>query len=215
MSNVQGLTAALVLKRDVSDSYDTTYIDDELALKANQSDVLSIYNGSAFSQITQLTMYNSNVSISGTSAFVTPDAIEVYNGSSWLASRAFKFTNSSVISQSGSTPVHLEVKATPALADISDITAVAQNVSFGRPVTHVLANDPGFGTEAAFQYIITSTMAHQISARFDNTSNTNNYIRWYVRDANGTLQNAFQQRNNRWTLGRVRRWYSNCNKSCF
>ena len=37
-------------------------------------------------------------------------------------------------------------------------------------------------------------MAHQISARFDNTSDTNNYIRWYLRDTNGSLQNAMQIR---------------------
>ena len=87
------------------------------------------------------------------------------------------------------------MRATPALADISDITVAAQNKkSFGKPITHVLANDPGFGTGAPFQYILTSTMAHQVSASYGSSSDTSNYIRWYVRDTNGSTQKACQVR---------------------
>ena len=83
MSNVQGSTATLLLKRDILHSYDRTHINDEWALKANQSGLLSIHNGSSFVQITHLIMNNSNVSLSGTLAFVARDALEVYNGSAW------------------------------------------------------------------------------------------------------------------------------------
>ena len=44
------------------------------------------------------------------------------------------------------------MKATPSLNDISNITVASANISSGKPFTHVLANDPGFGTEAPFQY---------------------------------------------------------------
>ena len=116
--------------------------------------------------------------MSGTSATVTPDALDVQSGSSaaYLASRNLEFMKHSVAAQSSTTPQGIQVTATPALADISDITAVAQNVSFGRQVTHILANDPGFGAEAPFQYVMTSTMAQQISASFSSSSNTSNYI---------------------------------------
>ena len=62
-----------------------------------------------------------------------------------------------------------KLKATPALADISDIEVAAQNVSF-RPITCVLENDPGAGTEAPVQYYVTGTMAHQLNARLDTAS---------------------------------------------
>ena len=81
----------------------------------------------------------------------------------------------------GASTGQLVIHGTPALADISDITTVAQNVSFGRPITCVLANDPGAGTEAPAQYFRTGTIAHQLSARFDTASDTNNYLRWYIR----------------------------------
>jgi len=115
-----------------------------------------------------------------------------YNNAAWLDTAKIDFTNSTITTHSN--PTHIQVKATPALADISDITAVAQNVSFGRPITHILNNDPGLGVEASFQYIMTSTMYHQVSARFDNTSDADSYIRWYVRDTNGNLRQAFQVR---------------------
>ena len=39
---------------------------------------------------------------------------------------------------------------------------------------------------------MTSTLAHQISATFDTTSNTENYINWRVRDINGSLQEVLK-----------------------
>jgi hypothetical protein len=47
----------------------------------------------------------------------------VYNGSAWLASRALKFTNCSVISQGNATPSHLEITPdVPAIGDIPNLT---------------------------------------------------------------------------------------------
>ena len=92
----------------------------------------------------------------------------------------------------GSSTKQLVIHSTPALEHIPSITFAAQNASFGRPTISVLANDPGAGTEAAVQYYMTSTMAHQLSASVSTSSNTSNYLRWYIRNTNETLQNAMQ-----------------------
>ena len=39
---------------------------------------------------------------------------------------------------------------------------------------------------------MTSTAAHQVSTAFSSASNVGNYIRWCLRDTNGSLQTAFQ-----------------------
>ena len=74
------------------------------------------------------------------------------------------------------------------------MTVATSNTSFGKPLTNILANNPGIGTEAPFQYIMTSTLAHQILATIDTTSNTENYINWRIRDINGSLQEVLQIR---------------------
>ena len=51
-------------------------------------------------------------------------------------------------------------KATPPLADISDSTVAAQNVSFSKPLTHILELDLRLGTEAPLRYVVTSTTTH-------------------------------------------------------
>ena len=103
---------------------------------------LAIHDGSGFQTISQLTMYNSNVSLSGSSAFVTPDALEVYNGSAWLAARALKFVNCSVVSQSGSTPVHLEV--TPDVPTIADIPNLTTELAGKQPNLQIAGAGTGF-----------------------------------------------------------------------
>ena len=59
---------------------------------------------------------------------------------------------------------------------------VTQNVSFGRPVTSVLANHPGLdGGEAAVQYYLTGTVAHQLSACFSSSTNVGPMGRRFIR----------------------------------
>ena len=57
MSNVQGPTDALNAKRNVSDNYNKTHIDNELSTAANQSDLLWIDTTSSrnYQQITPST----------------------------------------------------------------------------------------------------------------------------------------------------------------
>ena len=57
-----------------------------------------------------------------------------------------------------------------------------------------MANNPGPGTEAPCQYIMTSTLAHQISAKFDSSVDDQNYISWRLRKANGSLQEVMKIR---------------------
>ena len=46
--NVVGLSASLAAKADASTVYSRSHIDAELGLKANQADLLSVYDGSSF-----------------------------------------------------------------------------------------------------------------------------------------------------------------------
>ena len=73
-----------------------------------------------------------------------------------------EFKNHSITSQTN--PTRYEITSTPNLSDIADITIAIANISFGKPLTNALATDPGYDSEQSFQYIMTSTLAHQISA---------------------------------------------------
>jgi hypothetical protein len=226
MSNVQGLTAALNAKRNVSDSYTKTEIQSYLNTKADSGDLLQVNTGgTTYQQITHILFSNANTSV--TSGVATVNVLptiseviglntalnakvddtqvltnvpanatfsfpEVKYNTAYIEASKFEFMNHTV--STNSNPTRVEITATPNLSDIADITVATANISFGKPLTNVLANDPGFGTEAPFQYIMTSTLAHQISAKFDSTNNDQNYISWRLRDTSGSLQETLKIR---------------------
>ena len=197
MSNIEGLTAALNLKRNISDSYTKTEIQGFLGTKANSCDLLQIHtSGSTYETITHIAFSNGSASKTGTSASVSIDPLQVYyNNAAWLDVTKIDFINSTLTTQSN--PTRIEVKSTPNLSDIADSNVSSANISFGKPLSNVLANDPGYGTEAPSQHIMTSTLAYKISAKFDSTSNVENYMNWRVRDTNGSLQEVVDIRSDK------------------
>ena len=116
-SEVTGLATELAAKAPQASTYSKTEVDNIAAAKANQGDLLSIYDGSSFAQITQLTVNNANTTLSGTSAFVTPDALEVRAGGSaaYLACRNLEFMNHTVTAQSSATPHSVQVTSNVAV----------------------------------------------------------------------------------------------------
>ena len=122
-SEVTGLATELAAKAPQASTYSKTEVDNIAAAKANQGDLLSIHDGSSFAQITQLTVNNANTTLSGTSAFVTPDALEVRAGGSaaYLACRNLEFMNHTVTAQSGTSPQSIQVIATPSVAQVTGL----------------------------------------------------------------------------------------------
>ena len=90
---------------------DVVGLTSALGLKANQSDLLSIHDGSSIAQITQLTIKNANV----------------YNGSAWLACHNLEFMNHIVVAQSSTTPHSIQVTAKwPTIAQVQAGDLVTQ-----------------------------------------------------------------------------------------
>ena len=219
IANIPALTSELAPKALASSVYTKTEFQRFLNTKADSGDLLQFNTtGTTYQQITHLAIAGASVSLNGTAATVTPgwptiaqiencqlttqtvakQATMSFQGSSatGLPDGLLTFDNATVALGSS---IYWAVGRPqyPALEHVSNITAAAQNVSFGKRITSVFANDPRAGTEAAVQYYMTSTMAHQLSASFNTSSNVSNYLRWYIRNTNGTLQNAMQIKANK------------------
>mgnify|MGYP005630389495 CR=1 FL=1 len=123
----------------------TRFIQDIAAGKANSSDLLGLHDGSGYQTISKLTLYHSNITLSGSSAFVSIDPQMIYDGAAWLDARAVQYTNCTVTSHGSANPPYIEV--TPDVPAISDIPNLTTELA-GKQTSLQIAGEPGVFTGA-------------------------------------------------------------------